>query len=624
MLIASLTLCSVRAQDSRFTYQGVLREAGATVQGGHHFEFRLFDAETNGVQVAGPVESGVVDVKDGLFTVMVDLGSGVWGPDPRWLEISVRTNDPAAPWIILVPRQSLSSVPLAMRSGSSGFAESAASADSVAPGAVTGEGIVPGSLLATHIAPDQIVRSVNGLRDDVMIQGGTNTVVTSDASGLTIHQSGWGLRGNAGTVAGVDYLGTSDDQPLDLGVNGRRALRLKSFAGGSGVNVLAGYEGNFVAAGLQGVTISGGGAYYSADLNYTHQVSSDFTTLGGGMAHVIEASASYSTIAGGFANRIAEWSDRAFVGGGAYNAIGNEAGFSTISGGYTNQIGSKSHTSVIGGGGENVIGLQSHFATIAGGTGNLIGDSSFTSTIGGGGLNRIGSDARRSTIGGGRGNVIDDSSPHSTIGGGDTNVIGLAAEGATIPGGSSNRVDGAHGFAAGTQAEARHPGAFVWSDASGMPFPSEATNEVAFRATGGMRVVTAVDSGGNATAGVTLSAGSGSWAMLSDRNAKTGFEPVDARAILQRLAALPVQRWRYRSESPPAEHLGPTAQDFHDAFGLGANDRNIAMVDADGVALAAVQGLYEVVREQQATIERLEKTIDQLAAGTSNAPRVGR
>jgi hypothetical protein len=173
-------------------------------------------------------------------------------------------------------------------------------------------------------------------------------------------------------------------------------------------------------------------------------------------------------------------------------------------------------------------------------------------------------------------------------------------------------------------AEARHSGAFVWADASGAPFGSEAPNEVAFRATGGMRVVTAVDGAGTPTNGVVLPAGSGAWETLSDRNAKTDFEPVDTREMLERVVELPIQRWRYRAEVPEAEHVGPTAQDFRAAFGLGSSDRSIATVDADGVALAALQGLYELVREQREQIRVLEDKVEQLSRGSREGEGSGR
>ena len=89
----------------------------------------------------------------------------------------------------------------------------------------------------------------------------------------------------------------------------------------------------------------------------------------------------------------------------------------------------------------------------------------------------------------------------------------------------------------------------------------------------------------------------GAFVARSDRNAKQDFEPVDSRDVLEKVAALPVMHWRY-TNNPANVHLGPVAQDFHAAFGLGQDDQTIATVDADGVALAAIQGLNEKVESR--------------------------
>jgi hypothetical protein len=89
----------------------------------------------------------------------------------------------------------------------------------------------------------------------------------------------------------------------------------------------------------------------------------------------------------------------------------------------------------------------------------------------------------------------------------------------------------------------------------------------------------------------------------SDRAAKQDFAAVDAQAVLARVAALPITQWSFK-EFPSARHLGPMAQDFYAAFGVGLDDKHIATVDADGVALAAIQGLNEKVevRSQKAEV----------------------
>src|SRR5207245_1012431 len=94
----------------------------------------------------------------------------------------------------------------------------------------------------------------------------------------------------------------------------------------------------------------------------------------------------------------------------------------------------------------------------------------------------------------------------------------------------------------------------------------------------------------------------------SDRNLKENFKAVDPREVLARVAALPISRWNYKND-PDTPHLGPVAQDFHAAFELGADDRHIATVDADGVALAAIQGLNEIVSEKDLKITQLEKRL---------------
>ncbi len=90
----------------------------------------------------------------------------------------------------------------------------------------------------------------------------------------------------------------------------------------------------------------------------------------------------------------------------------------------------------------------------------------------------------------------------------------------------------------------------------------------------------------------------------SDRNRKEAFERVDTHDVLEAVAGMPVSRWRFKGED--ATHLGPMAQDFRAAFGLGEDDVSIAAVDADGVALAAIQGLYGLVQKQQLLLEELQ------------------
>ena len=87
----------------------------------------------------------------------------------------------------------------------------------------------------------------------------------------------------------------------------------------------------------------------------------------------------------------------------------------------------------------------------------------------------------------------------------------------------------------------------------------------------------------------------------SDIHAKTDIASADTSEILELLMGVPISTWRYQ-DSPDALHLGPMAQDFFAAFGLGDTDTGISTIDRDGVALAAIQGLYQLVEEKDATI----------------------
>jgi hypothetical protein len=91
----------------------------------------------------------------------------------------------------------------------------------------------------------------------------------------------------------------------------------------------------------------------------------------------------------------------------------------------------------------------------------------------------------------------------------------------------------------------------------------------------------------------------------SDRNLKENFETVDSREVLEKVAAMPISRWNFIGDAG-TPHIGPMAQDFHAAFGTGTDDKHIATVDADGVALAAIQGLNAKLAEKEAEIAELK------------------
>jgi len=149
-------------------------------------------------------------------------------------------------------------------------------------------------------------------------------------------------------------------------------------------------------------------------------------------------------------------------------------------------------------------------------------------------------------------------------------------------------------------------GSFYWGDASSRSaLTSIGSNEFVAYASGGVAFFT------GPSAGVYLGIGAGSWTTMSDRNAKTAVQPVDAREVLKKVAALPLNTWQYKTQEAKYRHMGPMAQDFYAAFKLGESDKGIDTVDADGVALVAIQGLNTLLIEKGQQIAELRSEKDQ-------------
>ena len=145
-----------------------------------------------------------------------------------------------------------------------------------------------------------------------------------------------------------------------------------------------------------------------------------------------------------------------------------------------------------------------------------------------------------------------------------------------------------------------HYGSFVYGDGS-QPTNSTANQQFMVRASGGFVFYSSYTN----TSGVQLAPGAGGWTSLSDRNAKDAIHPVDAREVLARVITMPVSTWHYKTQDEKYRHMGPMAQDFRAAFGLGETDKGIDDIDAQGVALAAIQGLHAQLQDKEAEIAAL-------------------
>ena len=261
---------------------------------------------------------------------------------------------------------------------------------------------------------------------------------------------------------------------------------------------------------------------------------------------------------------------------GYFRRPGNYGGTHIVSGLYATD----------GGGIGNTVTGQN--ATVAGGESNTA--NGLNATVAGGTSNKAGTGA---SVGGGQGNLA-------------------TGTWSTVPGGIQNSASGTKSFAAGSYANANGDGCFVFADSSsGNATSCFNPNVFVVRALNGFYFYTSGSS--DATyAGAQLVGGSHAWASLSDRHGKDNIEVVNPAEVLDKLITMPIATWNWKSQDAEIRHMGPMAQDFRAAFGLGEDDKHITTVDAEGVALAAIQGLHQVVQEKDARIAALERQVSEL------------
>lgn len=191
----------------------------------------------------------------------------------------------------------------------------------------------------------------------------------------------------------------------------------------------------------------------------------------------------------------------------------------------------------------------------------------------------------------------------------------------TVASGTASFATGVETYASGNQTTALGSyvrslanGAFVYGDSSTTaPMFAFAPDTFSVRAAGGTRFY----SNSALNAGVQLAAGGGAWSSLSDAAMKENLRDLAGETVLSKIAAMPIREWNYTTQDAGIRHVGPTAQDFHAAFGLGEDERRINTIDADGIALAAVKALEartralaDENRELRERLEQLERLLD--------------
>lgn len=506
LLVAVGALTASGEPGTAFTYQGRLSGAGGPLDGSYDFVFALYD--DLGQQVGDSLTNLAVAATEGRFGVVLDFGPNSfrkvlvplreWVGPGEWLEISVRTNR-GKTYQLLTPRQRITPAPYA--STLTGTLPSSAI-----------EGVYSGSVNFGNPA--------NVFAGRYYGDGSNLTNLNLNLSG----GNGWNLAGNAGTTPGTQFLGTTDNQALELRVNGKRALRLEPTV--ATPNLVGGFVSNRVGGGAFGAVVAGGGT--TAQIN---QVMASYSAVGGGSGNSVESP--WAIVSGGLRNRIREASGGASIGGGTDNFIAADGDYGVIGGGEGNTVSDKravvgggwgntnrADAATIAGGRNNFIMSGASYANIAGGVGNGIAMNVLSGTIGGGHQNAISTESASATIAGGEGNLLGINSDYSVIGGGYSNTVALdasaaviggggrntvgAANGtvgggsgnqarglyATVPGGRQNDAAGDYSFAAGRRAQALGSGSFVWADGGNLDYFTagpEHTNVFFVRARGGAR-----------------------------------------------------------------------------------------------------------------------------------------
>ena len=260
--------------------------------------------------------------------------------------------------------------------------------------------------------------------------------------GLVHAQSAWRLDGNSGTIAGTNFLGTTDDQALEFRVNNTRFLRVEPNV--QSPNIIGGYSGNSVV-GSVGAIINAGGA--NGGINQIYQA--PWAIVGGGIVNTIQSNAYASIIAGGSHNTIEASAFNSTIAGGDVNTIQTDSPFSALGGGFGNTIQAGASGSTIAGGSGNRIQAGALYSALGGGSQNKVQTGANFSTIGGGSQNTVQTNAFWANIGGGLNNTIQNAAYVSTIAGGSQNTVQANAHWATIGGGEDNIASGTYSVVSG-------------------------------------------------------------------------------------------------------------------------------------------------------------------------------
>jgi len=173
-LLSVVCPVDLQAQDTAFTYQGVLTDSGSPAAGSYDLRFDLFNASTDGAFL-GTITCTAAAVDDGLFTVILDYGSGLFDGGARWLEIGVRPDGSPDAFTVLSPRQRFHSSPYAVTAGK---VTGTISGSQIAGGTISGAHLASGAVTTEHLASGAVAAAqlASGATASNMAAGGLSGV----------------------------------------------------------------------------------------------------------------------------------------------------------------------------------------------------------------------------------------------------------------------------------------------------------------------------------------------------------------------------------------------------------------------------------------------------------------